>query len=156
VNGQPAVVLTIDPEASNLPKRVAFPVLIANIVEALAPDGIPAAVPLGEPLVYEPRAATASVQITAPSGDVTSLPVSPISEQGTAPSSVSRQIIYTDTGSPGVYAVSEADETDFELGATRFVVNAGHPRESDLRPNANLGAALTSSAGAGTAAERQE
>src|SRR3954469_6731329 len=56
VNGQPAVVLTTDPEASNLPKRVAFPVLIANIVGALAPDGIPAAVPLGEPLVFEPRA----------------------------------------------------------------------------------------------------
>ena len=56
VNDQPAVILTVDPETSNLPKRVAFPVLIANMVAALAPDGIPAAIPLGEPLVYEPRA----------------------------------------------------------------------------------------------------
>ena len=36
VNDQPAVVLTVDPETSNLPKRVAFPVLIANMVAALA------------------------------------------------------------------------------------------------------------------------
>ncbi len=69
VNDQPAVVLTVDPETSNLPKRVAFPVLVANMVEALAPDGIPAAIPLGEPLVYEPRASTASVEIVPPSGE---------------------------------------------------------------------------------------
>lgn len=154
INGQPAVILTTDPETSNLPKRVAFPVLIANIVGALAPDGIPAAVPLGEPLVYEPRAATASVQVTAPSGEVTTMPVSPVSDQ-TAPASVSRQIIYTDTGSPGVYAVSEADESGFELGATRFVVNAGHPRESDLQVNDNLGATLASSVSNGAVAPRQ-
>ena len=66
VNGQPAVVLTVDPETSNLPKRVAFPVLIANMVGALAPDGIPPAIPLGEPLVYEPRASTASVEVVPP------------------------------------------------------------------------------------------
>jgi Ca-activated chloride channel family protein len=155
VNSQPAVVLTTDPESSNLPKRVAFPVLIANIVGALAPDGIPAAVPLGEPLVYEPRAATASVMVTAPSGEETSLPVSPTSDQA-APTSVSRQVIYTDTGSPGVYAVSESDESGFELGATRFVVNAGHPRESDLRVNANLGATLASAVSNGAVAPRQE
>jgi Ca-activated chloride channel family protein len=156
VNSQPAVVLTTDPEASNLPKRVAFPVLIANIVGALAPDGIPAAVPLGEPLVYEPRAATASVEVSAPTGEVTSLPVSPMSDQASAPASLSRQIIYTDTGSPGIYAVSESDGAGFDLGATRFVVNAGHPRESDLRVNANLGAALASSVSSGAVAPRQE
>jgi Ca-activated chloride channel family protein len=156
VNGQPAVVLTTDPEASNLPKRVAFPVLVANIVGALAPDGIPAAVPLGEPMVYEPRAATASVEVTAPSGEVTTLPVSSISEQASAPTSISRQIIYTDTGSPGVYAVSESDGSGYALGATRFVVNAGHPRESDLRLNANLGAALASGDSSGAVAPRQE
>ena len=75
VNDQPAVVLTVDPETSNLPKRVAFPVLVANMIEALAPDGIPAAIPLGEPLVYEPRASTVSVEVVTPSGETAQLPV---------------------------------------------------------------------------------
>jgi hypothetical protein len=159
INGQPAVILTTDPELSNLPKRVAFPVLIANVVGALAPDGIPAAVPLGEPLVYEPRAATASVAVTAPSGEVASLPVVPESNPAAAnapTAAISHQIIYTDTGSPGVYAVSESDETGFELGASRFVVNAGHSRESDLRLNTNLSAALATAVSTGAVASRQQ
>ena len=75
-----------------------------------------------------------------------------MSDQATAPTSVSRQIIYIDTGAPGVYAVSESDGSGFELGATRFVVNAGHPRESDLRVNVNLGAALASAVSNGAVA----
>ena len=150
INGQPAVVLTIDPEASNLPKRVAFPVLIANVVAALAPDGVPAAVPLGEPLVYEPRAATASVAIVPPSGEPALLPVFSAAETGRrrCADSVSREIVYTDTGSAGAYSVTETDAAGIALGSTRFVVNAGHPRESDLRPNPDLAATLANATGA--------
>ena len=146
VNDQPAVVLTVDPETSNLPKRVAFPVLIANMVEALAPDGIPAAIPLGEPLVYEPRASTASVEdrpalrrTRAASG----LCRGDCKTRATSrPGSVSRDIVYTDTGAAGVYTVTETDAAGIDLGTTRFVVNAGHPRESDLRvdPESGIGA----------------
>jgi Ca-activated chloride channel homolog len=159
VNGQPAVVMTTDPELSNLPKRVAFPVLVANIVDALAPDGIPAAIPLGEPLVYEPRAVAASVTITAPSGEVSGLPVAPAAtgaDGNTDAGSLSRQVVYSDTGAPGVYSVTETDETGFELGATRFVVNAGHPRESDLRLNPSLPTALANAVSTSAATPRRE
>jgi hypothetical protein len=159
INDQPAVVLTIDPETSNLPKRVAFPVLIANMVAALAPDGIPAAIPLGEPLVYEPRASTASVKVVPPSGEPALLPVisKETEDKGeSAAGSVSRDIVYTDTGTAGVYTVTETDAAGIDLGMTRFVVNAGHQRESDLRLDPNLASALAAASGSGVTTQREE
>jgi hypothetical protein len=162
VNDQPAVVLTVDPETSNLPKRVAFPVLIANMVEALAPDGIPAAIPLGEPLVYEPRASTSSVEVVTPSGDAALLPVFSAETQADqdkgdiATGSVSRDIVYTDTGAAGIYTVTETDAAGIDLGTTHFVVNAGHARESDLRMDPNLASALAAASGSGITTPREE
>ncbi|MBA2598741.1 MAG: VWA domain-containing protein [Chloroflexia bacterium] len=159
VNTQPALVLAIDPEASNLPKRVAFPVLVANAIAALAPDGIPAAIPLGEPLVYEPRAATVAVEIAPPAGEPALLQVAagPTTQPANVASDpVSREIVYADTGAAGTYTVTERDESGRDLGSTRFVVNAGHPRESDLRVNAGLAGTLASATGAGVTATRQE
>jgi hypothetical protein len=159
INDQPAVVLTVDPETSNLPKRVAFPVLIANMIEALAPDGIPAAIPLGEPLVYEPRASTASVKIVPPSGEPALLPVFTTEtdvEGDIASNPVSRDIVYTDTGAAGVYTVTETDAAGIDLGTTRFVVNAGHQRESDLRIDPNLASALATASGSDATEQREE
>jgi hypothetical protein len=159
VNAQPAVILAIDPEVSNLPKRVAFPVLVANLVEALAPDGVPAAVPLGEPLVYEPRAAAASVEIVPPSGEAVVLAApaaAPEDANAAVRQPVSREVVYSDTGAAGVYRVTETDAFGADLGSTRFVVNAGHPRESDLRANPNLATALAAATGGDVTAPRPE
>jgi hypothetical protein len=146
---QPALVLTIDPEASNLPKRVAFPILVANMVSALAPDGIPAAVPLGESLVYTPRAAAARVEITPPEGEATDLVVS---ETGRT----DRDVVFTGTGEPGIYTVTEYDALDLPLGSARFVVNAGHRLESNLRADPNLVPALATATGVSTSGLREE
>ena len=156
VNGHPAMVLAFDPEVSNLPKRVAFPVLVANLVAALAPDGIPAALDLGEPLVYEPRAAAATVQIVPPVGNpmLLSLPSQPTDANPAQP--VSREVIYTDTGAAGAYTVAEMDAYGGDLGSARFVVNAGHSRESDLRINPNLAPALAAASGGDVTAPSQE
>ncbi len=142
-NGQPALVLTVDPEASNLPKRVAFPVLVANMVAELAPDGVPASIPLGEPLVYEPRAATTTVEIETPAGVTTTLQVT----AGDPERPSARSVVYSDTGAPGAYTVTEADAAGDAIGSARFVVNAGHPRESDLRLNPALAPALAGAQG---------
>lgn len=152
VNDRPAIVLTVDPETSNLPKRVAFPVLIANLVAELAPDGIPASVPLGEPLVYEPRATTAAVEIDSPSGAAAQLAVTEAHPENRA----GREVIYTDTGSAGAYDVTETDAAGNTLGSTRFVINAGHERESDLRANPTLAATLATASGVDINAPRLE
>ncbi len=146
---QPALVLTIDPEASNLPKRVAFPILVANMVNSLAPDGIPAAVPLGESLVYTPRAATVRVEIAPPQGEPTALAVS-------ESDSSDRDVVFTGTGEPGIYTVTEYDAFDLALGSTRFVVNAGHRLESNLRADPNLAPALAAATGVSTSGQREE
>lgn len=149
-NGQPALVLTVDPETSNLPKRVAFPVLMANLIAELAPDGIPASIPLGEPLVYEPRAATTQVAVTTPGGEES------LVNATIAGNTASRSIVFADTGSPGVYTVQERDAAGDSLGATRFVVNAGHPRESDLRLNPALESTLSAATGRDVTTTRNE
>jgi hypothetical protein len=149
LGAQPALVLTVDPEASNLPKRVAFPILAANMVSALAPDGVPSAVPLGESLVYAPRSAAARVEIMPPQGEPTSLAVS---ETDTA----DRDVVFTGTGEPGIYTVTEYDAFDLPLGSTRFVVNAGHRMESNLRADPNLAPALATATGVSTTGQREE
>ena len=65
-------------------------------------------------------------------------------------------IVYTDTGAAGVYTVTETDAAGIDLGTTHFVVNAGHPRESDLRIDPNLASALATASGSGVMAPREE
>jgi hypothetical protein len=128
---------------------VAFPILVANMVGALAPDGIPAAVPLGESLIYTPRAAAARVAITPPEGEPTSLTVSETQ-------TTDRDVVFTGTGEPGIYTVTEYDAVDLPLGSTRFVVNAGHRLESNLRAEPNLAPALATATGVSTTGQREE
>ena len=159
VGQQQAIVLGFDLAASNLPRRVAFPILIANAVKELAPDPLPASVPLGDPLLYRPRVDAASVRVAPPGGEPVDLPLAvaagaeaadrqggAVATRDATDSAVAagrlREVAFADTGRPGVYAVSELDAAGKALGGGRFVVNAGHPRESDLRPNADLAGVL--------------
>ena len=163
VGERPAVVLAFDLGASNLPQRVAFPILIANAVEELAPSPLPSSVPLGDPLVYRPRVDAVTVRVAPPEGEPVELPLAVAAgdeadavARGEAEESSGatgsdapapaperlREVAFADTGRPGVYAVSELDAAGGELGGGRFVVNAGHARESDLRPNPDLAGIL--------------
>lgn len=160
VEGQPAIVLAFDLAQSNLPRRVAFPILIANAVAELAPSPLPPSVPLGDPLEYRPRAGAATIRIAPPGGEPVdlSLAVAPTSTRvegaegpdGAAPERL-RTVVFADTGEPGVYRVRELDDRGQERGGGSFTVNAGHPRESDLRPNPDLAPALAAAAGSSDA-----
>ncbi|HEY7035554.1 MAG TPA: VWA domain-containing protein [Thermomicrobiales bacterium] len=149
--GQPMIVLTFDlnDEKTNLPQRVAFPILIANMANELAPSPLPSAVPLGDPLRYRPRAGTATVRIAPPAGDPVDLAVAVggnATTGGTEPATGDggklREIVYADTGQPGDYQITELDAAGNETGGGSFVVNAGHIRESDLRLNSELPSVL--------------
>jgi hypothetical protein len=155
--GQPMVVMAFDVALSNLPQRVAFPILMANIANELAPSPLPAAAALGEPLVYRPRPGAATVRITPPVGEPLDLAITVDdetgSEQGAPPAEPLRETTYADTGQPGQYLVTELDAKGNEIGVGRFVVNAGHPRESDLTPNAELAGVLSQAKPIGDAGE---
>ena len=154
--GQPMVVLAFDVALSNLPQRVAFPILIANIAGELAPSPLPSAAALGEPLVYRPKAGAATVRITPPIGEPLDLEIGvdtgateDEAAAGVEPAEQLRQTTYADTGVPGLYQVTELDARGDPIGGGRFVVNAGHPRESDLTPNPELAGALATARSTG-------
>lgn len=127
----PAIVAAFDLARSNLPRRVAFPILITNAITELAPSSLPSAIALGDPLLYRPRAEAMSVRVTPPGGEPVELAVA----TGTARD---RDVSFANTSQPGRYAITELDRDGAEIGSGQFMVNAGHPRESDLRPNPTL------------------
>lgn len=147
----PMVVLTLDLQESALPQRIAFPILTANVVRALAPAALPDSAALGDPVTIEPRAGAATVRIVSPSGVPTDIPVS-VDASGSA-----ETVIFPATGEAGEYAVQELD-TSGSVGASgSFVVNAGHPVESNLRANDELPDALAQAGatdGAGATRDR--
>ena len=57
------------------------------------------------------------------------------------------EVTYTDTGRPGEYELVEIGADGNELASGRFVVNAGHPTESDLRVNLDLPSLVAQSGG---------
>jgi hypothetical protein len=143
---QPMVVLTFDVGQSNLPSRIAFPILVANIVQELTPGSLPPIVALGSPVVFEPGSDAESVTIVSPSGVISELPVPAGETADDTP--LSREIAFAGTSEPGTYRLFSSTASGRELNVGSFVVNAGHPRESDLRSNADLPAILTGADGA--------
>ncbi|MGD9711443.1 MAG: BatA domain-containing protein [Thermomicrobiales bacterium] len=139
---QRMIVLAVDLEQSNLPQRIAFPILIANIVAELSPNPLPATVRLGDPVTYTPHAGAASVRVVNPSGEAIELTVAE-SESSQGEAVLSREITFSATGTPGVYQLTELNESGQTIAAATFVVNAGHPQESDLRAEAGLPEALS-------------
>ncbi|MCC6314710.1 MAG: BatA domain-containing protein [Thermomicrobiales bacterium] len=140
IGGEPAIVFAFDLTASNLPHRIAFPVLVANAVAELAPAPLPATVPLGDPATIQARSGTAAIEIIPPAGPPAQFTFDPLMKAGgvVAP----REASFEQTGQPGAYLAIERDAAGNETGRGRFVVNAGHSRESDLRPNLDLPAVL--------------
>jgi hypothetical protein len=129
---EPMVVLTFDLQASTLPRRIAFPILMTNVVRSLAPAALPASAALGDPIAFEPRTGAATVRVTSPSGVETDIPVT--TDAGGAVETA----IFPSTGEAGEYTVQELDSSGRIPASGSFVVNAGHPVESNLRANPEL------------------
>jgi hypothetical protein len=148
---EPMVVFTFDLQGSPLTLRIAFPMLMDNTVRSLAPAALPASAVLGEPLVLQPRAGAAAIRITAPDGSATDIPVT-LGANGSADPA-----IYSATGQAGEYTVQELDSKGQATASGTFVVNAGHPTESNLTANPDLPSTLATaqaSADAGPTRER--
>lgn len=136
LSSQPYVGLAFDIASSNISQRVTFPVLVARIVGGLTEDPLPDAVTIGEPLVYRPGTSAAFVEFTTPASVTERLPHVP-SANGS-----STEITFGMTGQPGTYQVREVRADGGVAAEGTFVVNAGHPAESDLRPRPGLDEAL--------------
>ncbi len=144
-DGRRLAVLAFDPRQSDLPLRVAFPLLLANLVDFLAPGSrgtLPEQVAAGEPVELVLPVPAGSVQVIGPAGAGEELPV----EQGKALFSGAQRL--------GLYRVSwkpsEGNGGPYLLG--RFAVNGFSAQEAEIRPQATL--AIGGENGGGVAADR--
>jgi len=134
---QPFVALAFDIAASNISQRVAFPVLVSQIVAELTVSSLPGTVVIGESVVYAPSLDASRVVFTDPAGHSSTLDVS------TNETTARNDVTYDDTGQAGEYAVRELRADGQVAGEGSFAVNAGHPEESDLSPIAGLEMSLS-------------
>jgi hypothetical protein len=113
VNDARLVVWAFDLAESNLPARLALPVLTANAIASLVAPSPPAVVPVGEPVLIE-----GNFTIETPAGQ--RLSPSPMDEE--------EHHLYSRTKQPGLYKIYDKDN---QLVAG-FAVHAGSALESNL------------------------
>lgn len=128
-DGRRVGVLTFDLRRSDLPLRVAFPILVANLLDALAPggaSGIPASVEPGRPVVLSAPPQAAALTVRAPDGREFELSPS----EG--------RVLFEGTALPGVYDVAWQDGAGQSFSSGRFAVNLFSAGESDIAPRETL------------------
>jgi hypothetical protein len=141
--GRRIVVLAFALQRSDLPLQVAFPLLLSNIMNFLAPDtGVEASqIAPGEPLALRIDPAITDVRLTRPDGERTTLDVQ------------DDQVVYADTQQPGVYILEEFRGDDLEA-RHRYAVNVFSPRESQVAPQQELAVSQSSGLQAAVTQER--
>lgn len=127
--GRRVAVLTFDLHESDLPLQIAFPVLLANLIEYLLREpnlqGLAAGESLqpGESLEIPAFGEAGSLTVTTPSGRQIEVDAS----AGSA--------VFTETREVGIYRVSSPQEPQF---STAFAVNLFTEEESDLAPEGDV------------------
>ena len=110
-------------EATNLARRAAFPILMANAVAEVLPPALPPSVLAGQPLALPPADIFAELNVTSPDGAVTTY------GPGEARA-------FADTTQTGLYALTSTFASGQPWQAA-VGVNAGALDESDLRQQAD-------------------
>lgn len=127
-------------EDSNLPGRVAFAVLVSNVLRMAAPHVWDPAQP--------PRAAGQGVTIRVPPGEREILVLTPDGGVVQLPGQGRASVVFTDTGRAGVYSAWPASgRSDTPLAL--WAVQPPGPEESDLRLTGRIPASLAEAKGEG-------
>jgi hypothetical protein len=123
-NGQQIAILPFDVRDSNLPLLIAYPVLMANLVDWFTPADIvslPDGLSIGDSVIIHPPLLADAIRVTAPDASVTEQAID------------SPTIIYSDTHQLGVYLL-EIITNDEVTQAQNFAVNLFTTGESDITP----------------------
>ena len=124
VNAQQIAILTFDLRDSNLPLLIAWPVLMANLMDWYSPAEIvdlPDGLSVGDVLVIAPPLRADLVRITAPNGELSELPVA------------GESLAFTDTGQLGLYLLEVVQDGEVTQ-SQHFAVNLFATGESDITP----------------------
>lgn len=126
-DGRRLVVLAFDLLKSDLPLQVAYPLLMANIINFLAPGtGVESgAVAPGEPITLQLDPAITQVRLTLPDGTVVTPPIN------------NNLLTFADTDTLGVYALELLRDTEV-VSEQRFAVNLFAPTESQVTPQQQI------------------
>jgi hypothetical protein len=125
--GRRVAAVTFDLHDSDLPLQTPFPILMANLLDYLAPRRAfeaPFGLQPGESLSISPPPGVSAVVIVSPQGKTYSLPLTD------AP------LLFTHTDELGVYAVNYLREA--ETVSDYFTVNLFDEIESDIQPIGSL------------------
>jgi hypothetical protein len=130
-DGRQVAILTFDLRDSDLPLQIAFPILIASLLEWYAPENVirEPALAVGAPVAIQPPLDALSLRVTLPNGETRDLPLT------TAPT-------FAETTQPGLYVLDVARTGDV-TDRVPFAVNLFAREESDITPRQtiSLGAA---------------
>jgi len=136
LEGRRVVVFSFDPSQSELPQRLAFPILVANTLSWLTPTDLPTSVKPGSIVDVQPVANASEVIVRLPNGKA----------QAFQPRS--GPIRFAQTDAVGRYTITQRSESSV-LAQHTFVVNATDELASDIRPHADaLGGGLVNAASA--------
>ncbi|CAG0937294.1 hypothetical protein TFLX_06217 [Thermoflexales bacterium] len=128
-DGRRLAVLAFDLRRSDLPLRVAFPILIANLIDALVPGGVagvPANVAPGRPLSIAVPPQVSTIDVRTPDGQAHTL------------TPANGNVVFDQTDQLGVYEIATQDSTGQSHDLRRFSVNLFNPDESNVLPRATL------------------
>lgn len=146
--GRRIVVLAFDLHESDLPLQIAFPLLLSNLMNFLAPGSSAESGQLapGQPLSRQVDTAITEVRITRPDGRTVSSRSGEVQIQA-------GQAIYADTDVLGVYTVEEY-AGDSVVGRHRYAVNLFAPGESRIAPQRDMNIPQTSGVSSTVSRER--
>jgi hypothetical protein len=139
VNGQPYVSFAFSVADSNIGQRVAFPILVASTVNSLTTSPIPASIPIGNSVSFVPEPDVAKIDVILPDESHRTVDVQADASQPGAPA---LPVVIDFTGNAGMYTVRSLRADGSLLDERSFVVNAGHPQESNLAVNRELSSIL--------------
>jgi hypothetical protein len=128
-DGRRLAVLAFDLRRSDLPLRVAFPILVANLVDALVPSGaagVPASVEPGQPLVIPAPPQVSAIVVRTPDGQSHTL------------TPAGGSVVFQQTDRPGAYEIAAQDSAGQLQNLGLFTVNLFNPEESDVSPREML------------------
>ncbi len=131
IGGRRLAVFAFDPRESDLPLRVAYPLLWAHLVEYLAPGSgslLPAAQPVGQPLEIPLPPQAQALRVLTPAGERVRLTATP--EQA--------RVLFDQTQDFGLYEVQWEDEKGDAYLLGRFAVTPYSAQEAAIAPRAEL------------------
>lgn len=122
---------TFDLVQSNLPTRLAFPLLVARTVRNLTPPPLPPALLAGDVLPFQLSPQATHLEVLSPDGSTQVIDVAAHSQ------AISAAAPELNLVQAGLYTLTERRNEEV-IYTGQVAVNTGSPLESDLRPRASL------------------